>query len=540
MPAAARPLDAPGDLARRIIGLLNLYRLLIPPVLLGIRWVTMPQPTLGVEHPELFLSACVLYLAAGVILVLGLRFESLSLRRLTLVHGITDSALLSLLLFASGGVASGIGILLVLPVGATALLTGNRDSFFIAATATLTIFVQQIAGHLTGSASSVDYPTAGVLGAIIFLVALGAWPVANRLRESEATVKQQEIDLANLAQLSQYIVQHLRESILVVDTEDRIRLINESAAEMLGDDLAFPGALLGEASPRLLYLLATWRSGTLPPEAPGTFVATDGARVIQPHFAQLGGAVPAPVLVFLEDTAVLAGRVQQTKLAALGRLSASIAHEIRNPVGAISHASQLLSESERLGAEEKRLLDIMKRNGTRVNEIIENVLSLSRREASRPELIVLQAWLETFRDEFCATMQWPAERLRIAAFDSIPIEIQADPSHLRQILWNLCENAIKYGVRTLPDGVIELRQGRLKSSLRPYLEVFDPGPGIEARLAERIFEPFVTGSERGSGLGLFLARELAQTNGATLLYERPPGGGTIFRLVFSDPQRWTI
>jgi two-component system, NtrC family, sensor histidine kinase PilS len=540
MPAAARRLDAPGDLARRIIGLLNLYRLLIPPVLLGIQRVTMPSPTVGAEHPSLFLSACVLYLAAGVILVLGLRFVSLSLRQLTLAHGITDAILISLLLYASGGVASGLGILLVLPVGATALLAENRDSIFIAATATLIMLAQQIAGHLTGSASAVDYPAAGVLGAIIFLVALSAWPIANRLRESEATVKQQEIDLANLAQLSQYIVQHLRESILVVDPEDRIRLINESAAEMLGDERAFPGALLGEASPRLLYLLATWRSNAQAGDAQGTFVATDGARVIQPHFAQLGGASPAPVLVFLEDTAVLAGRVQQTKLAALGRLSASIAHEIRNPVGAISHASQLLGESEQLGDGERRLLDIMKRNAGRVNEIIENVLSLSRREASRPELIALQPWLEVFHDEFCATMQWPAGRLRISQLDNLPLEIQADPSHLRQILWNLCENAIKYGVRDLPEGVIELRQGRLKSSLRPFLEVFDPGPGIEPGLAERIFEPFVTGSERGSGLGLFLARELAQTNGATLLYERPPGGGSIFRLVFSDPQRWTL
>ena len=232
--------------------------------------------------------------------------------------------------------------------------------------------------------------------------------------------------------------------------------------------------------------------------------------------------------------------VQFAPIAALGRLSASIAHEIRNPVGAISHASQLLGESEQLGDGERRLLDIMKRNAARVNEIIENVLSLSRREASRPELIGLQGWLEVFHDEFCATMQWPEARLKIAPLDNLPLEIQADPSHLRQILWNLCENAIKYGVRELPEGVIELRQGRLKSSLRPFLEVFDPGPGIEPGLAERIFEPFVTGSERGSGLGLFLARELAQTNGATLLYERPPGGGSIFRLVFSDPQRWTL
>ena len=563
MPGSARPTTAPGDLARRVIGLLNLYRLLIPPTLLAIGWITEPQPTVGAQYPALFLGACVLYFAAGVIFVLGQRFRTPSLRQVAIAHGVVDALAIALLMFASGGVASGLGILLVLPVGAAALLAQNRVAFFVAATASVAVLVQQIFGHLTGSASAVDYPAAGVLGAIIFLVALGAWPLANRLRESEALVKRQEIDLANLAQLSQYIVQHLRESILVVDPEDRIRLINESAAQMLGDERAFPGALLGEASPRLLYLLATWRrtadaqvaSAEDPPAPdgapagrgpgaaaalaePATFVAADGARVIQPHFAPLGSATPAPVLVFLEDTGALAARVQQSKLAALGRLSASIAHEIRNPVGAMSHAGQLLAESPALPEADHRLVEIITRNAARVSEIIQNVLAMSRREASRPERLDLGPWLETFREEICATMQWPAASLRIVAVDGEAPEISVDVSHLRQILWNLCENAARHGLRDSPGGIIELRHGRLRPSMRPYLEVADGGAGISPALAERIFEPFFSGGERGSGLGLFLARELAQTNAATLLYEPRAGGGSVFRLVFSDPQRW--
>lgn len=545
MPGPPRSTTAPGDLARRVIGLLNLYRLLIPPALLGIRWVTEPQPTVGAEYPTLFLAACVLYFTAGVILTLGQRFRTPSLRQVAIAHGVTDALGIALLMYASGGVVSGLGILLVLPVGATALLAAQRDAFFIAATASLAVLVQQIIGHLTGSASAVDYPAAGVLGAIVFVVALGAWPLANRLRESEALVARQEIDLANLAQLSQYIVQHLRESILVVDPEDRVRLINESAAQMLGDERAFPGALLGEASPRLLYLLATWRqaagtsqeAASTPAGEPATFVAADGARVIQPHFAPLGGSTPAPVLVFLEDTGALASRVQQSKLAALGRLSASIAHEIRNPVGAMSHAGQLLAESP-LTEADRRLVDIITRNAVRVSEIIQNVLAMSRREASRPSRLDLAPWLEGFREEFCATMQWPAERLRVVAVDGEGPEVSVDVSHLRQILWNLCENAARHGLRAAPGGVIELRHGRLRPSMRPFLEVADDGAGIDPAVAERIFEPFFSAGERGSGLGLFLARELAQTSSATLLHEPRPGGGSVFRLVFSDPRRW--
>ncbi|MCP5327698.1 MAG: PAS domain-containing sensor histidine kinase [Steroidobacteraceae bacterium] len=548
MPGSARPSTAPGDLARRIIGLLNLYRLLIPPTLLAIGWITAPQPTVGAQHPRLFLAGCILYFAAGVIFVLGQRFRAPGLRQVAIIHGVVDALAIALLLFASGGVDSGLGILLVLPVGAAALLAPSRVALFVAATASVAVLAQQIFGQLAGSASAADYPAAGVLGAIIFLVALGAWPLANRLRESEALVKRQEIDLANLAQLSQYIVQHLRESILVVDPEDRIRLINESAAQMLGDEHAFPGALLGEASPRLLYLLTTWRQaatdgngfgGTwLPRGEAATFVAADGARVIQPHFAPLGGSTPAPVLVFLEDVGMLAARVQQSKLAALGRLSASIAHEIRNPVGAMSHAAQLLAESPTLPAVDRKLVEIITRNAGRVSEIIQNVLSMSRRDANRPTRLQLAPWLEGFRDEFCATMQCPTANLQLVAIDGDGPEVSIDVSHLRQILWNLCENALKHGLRDRDDGIIELRHGRLRPSMRPFVEVADRGTGIEPAVAERIFEPFFSGGERGSGLGLFLARELAQTNAATLLYQPRPGGGSVFRLVFSDPRRW--
>jgi two-component system sensor histidine kinase PilS (NtrC family) len=351
-------------------------------------------------------------------------------------------------------------------------------------------------------------------------------------------VRRQQVDLANLAQLSQYIVQHLRESIVVVDHENRIRLINETAAQLLGDRSAYPDALLGEASPQLLYLLETWRARTATSVAPAaTFVAADGGHVIQPHFASLGGAEPSPVIVFLEDTELLAVKIQQSKLAGLGRLSASIAHEIRNPVGAMSHAAQLLAESASLTDEDKRLTEIVRTNGDRVRQIIENVMSMARRENSRPERVVLATWLAGFRDEFCATMQIEPTRLAISALLG-DVEVHVDPSQLRQIVWNLCENAVKYGATDAENNSIELRVGRLASTARPFLEVADRGPGIAVQHRERIFEPFFTGNERGTGLGLFLARELAQTNGATLLYEPRTSGGSLFRIVFRDPERW--
>jgi two-component system sensor histidine kinase PilS (NtrC family) len=475
------------------------------------------------------------YFAIAIVTILALKQRWPRLQQQAWLHIVVDIVAISLLLYASAGVSSGLGMLLVIPVGAVSLLL--RRPLTIAAMAALPLLVQQVLVNLSGLAGTADYTAAGVLGAILFIIALGALPLADRIRESEELVRQRDVDLANLAELSQYIVQHLRESILVVDVGDRIRLINESAAEILGDRHAIPGALLGEASPKLLYFLSTWRQDPDSPlPTPASFVAADGGRDIQPHFAPLGGENPGPVLVFLEDTSLQDESVRQIKLAALGRLSASIAHEIRNPVGAMSHAGQLLAESPVLGPDELRLTEIIRTNGERVSTIISNVMQLSRRDVTRPEKITLVDWLQEFRAEFCQTTVTAEAAIDIAA-EGADIEIRVDPTHLHQVLWNLCENALKYA-RGEATRVVELRCGRMAGTGRPFLEVADRGPGIDRQAVDRIFEPFFTSSKGGTGLGLFIARELCQCNGALLVYEPRGGGGSIFRVIFSDPQRW--
>ena len=527
-----------GDVAWRIVGLASIYRLLVPPALYAIEMLTRPTPSVGSADPRLFVLICVTYWVLGGAVAFGGRGRWRSRRALIATHILLDTAAISALLYCSGGVASGLGILLVIPVGAMALLAEGAIALAVAATAALGLLIQQILVVAVANTNpgSNDYPLAGILGAVLFLVALCVWPISDRLRESEALVRKQEVDLANLAQLSQYILQHLRESILVLDTSDRIRLINEAAAELLGDSLAVPGALIGEVSPRLLYLLTTWRGdGTLGGST--TFVAADGARVIRPHFARLGSADPAPVIVFFEDTNRLAGKVQQTKLAALGRLSASIAHEIRNPVGAISHAAQLLAESPALEIEDRRLTEIMQTHSTRVSDIIENVLQLSRRQPPKPSTFKLAGWLFRFREEFCATLQLPWQQLVIdpASEDA---EVRIDSTQLHQIVWNLCQNSVTHALPHSEGAPITLRHGRIGGIGRAFLEVADRGPGIAPVDLERVFEPFFTRTQHGTGLGLFLARELAQANGATLLYEPRDGGGSVFRIVFANRDRW--
>ena len=542
MPASlAAPAVTPSDLVWRVIGLLNLYRLLVPLLLLARQVLAGPGWTLSPVHPQLFIGACIAYFTGALLLLIARRLEWSSLRIVALVNASVDALAIAFILYAAGGVASGLGILLVLPVFALAVLADRRDAFLIAAVAAIAVLAQQVFSGATDATPATDYVTAGLLGAVLFVTSGATWPVSRRLRESDALVRRRELDLANLAQLSQYIVQHLRESIIVIDAQDRIRLINESAAEILGDKSAFPDALIGEASPRLMFLLESWRKGAAGGGSGSavdpTFVAADGARMIRPHFAALGSLSPGPVLIFFEDTSVLAEKVQQSKLAALGRLSASIAHEIRNPVGAMSHAGQLLAESPSLSSDDRRLTEIIRSNATRVSGIIDNVQRLSRREPARLEWLTLSGWTEEFQAEFCDTMQLPRARLALSSTDDI--EVRADPDQLRQILWNLCENALKHAVPDEPAGAVEIRYGRMPVNARPYLEVADRGAGVKSEIAERIFEPFFS-SGRGTGLGLFLARELAQANGATLLYEPRAGGGSVFRLVFADRRRWEV
>ncbi len=536
MPAEIEKSAGDPELAWRVLGLLNLYRLVIPSVLIALALLASRPQTLGAASPALFMTTLAAWFATGVVCIALLKTRWPSLQAQPFIHVAFDIIAVTALLVTSGGAGSGAGLLLILPVAAVSLLLPRRTATTIGAVAALCVLGQQIMLTLSGTADPSELTQAGMLGGVILIAALAVAPLAGRLRESEALVRQRDLDLANLAELSQYIVERLRESLVVVDEQDRIRLINESARQILGPD-AKADALLGEVSPRLLYLLAMWRQNSpVTDTVGGNLLAVDGLREVRPHFAALGQAQPPPVLIFLEDLTALDDRIHQTRLAALGRLSASIAHEIRNPVGAISHAAQLLREDGGLSETSRRMSDIIRANTERVTTIIGNVQQLARRESTRPERMPLAEWIADFIQEFTSTGGHEPGQLAAGTPDE-DLEVRVDPSHLRQILWNLCENAFRYSVKS-PEDKVEIRIGRLAGSNRPFLEVLDRGPGIDSTISDRIFEPFFTSRASGTGLGLFIARELAQCNRALLVYEPRAGGGSTFRIVFADPQRW--
>jgi len=527
------------DLSWRVLVTLNAFRLIICMALFGLFFAKSDPRFFGHDNPTLYIGTAAGYLVFAILSGIALRQRHVPAAVMGTAQIVVDIAAIVAMMHASSGISSGIGGLLIIFVGAGSLVLPARYPAILAAFATFAILGQQLAAQILGLTAPTNYPAAGILSGIIFAIALIAQPLARRIQASEALARQFGVDLKNLSELNQYIVQHLRESIVVVDAEDEVRLINSSATRLLGADNSAPGTPLTAAFEPLATHIREWRNDTSISSHPEFTLSTEGdnARVTA-HLAPLGkdGQRVGPILIFLEDVGLMNARVQQSKLASLGRLSASIAHEIRNPVGAMSHAAQLLAESQALTDDDIRLTEIIQTHSSRVSHIIDNVLQLSRRDSSRPELLSPKDWLGDFAHEFVRTLELQEGEFSIG---DIPPELQVrmDTSHLHQVLWNLCDNAVKYASET--GGImVEVQAGRLQGKGRPYIEVLDCGLGVDTATADKIFEPFFTARSGGTGLGLYISRELCELNRATLVYLDRPGGGSIFRIVFADPDRW--
>jgi len=528
----------PGEFPWRVFSLLNAFRLFIAITLL-IGFLAIRDPRIVGEFEPLLGGMALLALLAfalGNLLLLRRRWPGVQ-AQVYLQFGI-DLVTIVALMHASGGIASGLGGLLVVSVGTLSLLIALDRALLLASLTTFVLLAEQVLAYSLGYTDFTAFGPAGILAAVIFVITGIVQLVRNRIVETEALAAQRGVDLQNLVELNEYIIQHLRESIVVVDGNSRVRLFNESSAGTLGVRGEVRGRRLGEIAPTLQARLDDWRQGQ-DNHSESTFVlhSDDHASNIQPHFARLGTDRQDGVAIFLEDTSLILERVQQTKLAALGRLSASIAHEIRNPLGAMSHAAQLLAESTSLDPDDKRLTDIIRINSERVSRIVESILSLSKSDKTHPERISLNSWLADFADEFTKTQELFEGAIALHP-DSVPLDVEMDRTHLHQILWNLCDNAVKYASEAAGAISVELYCGTLESSGRPYLDVIDSGPGISEEMVEQIFEPFYTAQPGGTGLGLYISRELCERNGASLRYVARPEGGSVFRIVFTDPNRW--
>lgn len=517
------------DRAWHQLAFLNYYRLGLAALFVALCITGDPPAPLGEHRPGLFTAASIIYVIACGLAVVALRIRRPAFPLQVYGFILVDIVAITLLMHASGGVRSGLGMLLIITVTGGSLLMEGRTARLFAALATLAVLLEQGYAWFDVTPSATGYTHAGLLGVSFFATAILAHGLAQRLRESEALAERRGIDLANMAQLTEYVIQRMQTGIVVVDRDFTIRLINASANRLLEVAQGAEGHAIGQVSGDLGKQLQDWWNGVI--TEPGTLNASNTGPELLPRFARLGADRDAGTLIFLEDTAAMAQQAQQLKLASLGRLTAGIAHEVRNPLGAISHASQLLAESPHLDTGDFRLTEIIKQHSERVNGIIENIMQLSRGQRSRPETLTLKPWLDHFIDDFLSS-EAPGDCTIRLEVEPAGLQIQMDPGQLRQILLNLCQNGVRHG-----GPQIHIKAGISADSGAPYLDVCDNGPGIDNENMGQIFEPFFTTSPNGTGMGLYISRELCMGNQARLNYLRDQGGGSRFRINFADPRR---
>ncbi len=518
----------------RHCGLLNLYRLFLAAI-----FITLSTQSDIFLHqsggaPELFFNVSLAYLCLGLIFIPVINARHINPAHIILLSVTLDIVTITLLMHTSGGARSGLGMLLVVTVATSSVIVGGQIARLIAAMATIAILLEQTITGIHQGFDTASFTHAGLLGISLFATAMLAHQLASRLRASEALAQRRGIDLANMSQLTNYIIQRMQTGIIVIDENERLRLINESARRLLCIPNTEKLTQLNQIPEALVRQFATWRiAGT---EGSDLKIAEEMPQ-IQPRFARLGHASDSGTLIFLEDTAATRQQAQQLKLASLGRLTASIAHEIRNPLAAIDQAGQLLDESEQLPDSDRRLITIIHNHSQRVNTIIRNVMQLSRREACNPSQIDLSECLKAFHSDFCQSRGIKPETLSITGTQRQLI-VRIDPDQLRMILDNLCDNALRHGIENGETRIL-IHTYIATETNRPCLEVRDNGPGIGPEQMNHLFEPFFTTSPVGTGLGLYLCRELAECNQAHLSCIASKQGGC-FRLTFADPRRRQI
>ena len=499
----------------------NWFRLTIGCVLLIVSW-TSEFTNLGSYHYAVFLYAGIAHVLFSGLFMLLIRLRVPGFDQQLAIQVISDIAFFSVMLYASGGLASGLGVLLLVSLAGAGLISRGRLTLFFASMAAIGLLLQETYSSWTVDYYAAQYSQAGLLSVAYFAVAWLAHRLAKHTLASEQLAKERGIDLANMAQVNQLVIQDLQQGVLVVDKHGYIRQRN-ACAERLFDLHPSEGKAellkLSDCMPELAGRLASWRGDSN--ISSGLLRLTHSNALVRTRFLPIQADSRDGVVIFLEDMGRIQAQLQQLKLAALGRLTANIAHEIRNPLSAINHAAELLEEEQLENNTDPRLVRIICDNTRRLNKIVQDVLQLNRRNIPRPDSIDLHEFMQKFLEEFCHAERMDGNVFVLRNCNHHPVNFDRD--HLHQILWNLCRNAWRH-CRKLA-GSVRIELSAAASGDHVCLDIMDDGPGVDPRQVKQVFEPFFTTATGGTGLGLYIARELCETNQASLDYIERSGGG---------------
>ena len=506
------------------------YRSLVSIVLLIMLVNPSTRALVGSLSPGLYTTAALVYLATSIPLVGSLSTRLNESQTLMLLVFLVDIVAITLLADSSGGMTSGLPALLVITVAASAVLISNRKlAMLVAAVSVLAILLDTAWLIMRDVLNIGSLFPAGLLGLLVFGVALMVQTIAHRLGRAEELARNRSSDLYNLQRLNEQIVQHMQTGILLVNNEGLVRVMNKSAMRLLTPERQITeqqGGQLEDYCVQLADQFKQWEHSGWHRATP--FTVAEGGNPLIANFQELQPRVNHESLVFVEDYTPVTQHAQSLKLNSLGRLTASIAHEIRNPLGAISHAAQLLQESPDLAPSDSRMADIIQHHSERVNQIVESVMQISRREPPKPEQLLLESWLSAFVREYLNALNRPAEVTIDCDYKELLIEF--DPENLQRIFSNLLDNALRHSKQETGKETARIHID-VDSTLHQYqINMIDNGSGVAFADRAKLFEPFFTTMSEGSGMGLYLCKELCQINNADLDY-RPTGKGeSCFRI----------
>ena len=516
----------------RSIFLFNVYRLILGGLL--VIFVSYFSGALSdiPRHQTIFLYTSLTYIALALAAFATIQLRSPSFNWQLSILVCTDIVCVTILSHVSGGMQGSMGLLLFVSLAAAGMVSRGKVTLFFAALASIATLLQHSYEILTQDAAVTQYLQTGMLSATYFAIAWLAHVLAKYAIASEKLAAKRGVDLANMAEANRLVIQDMPDGVLVIDELGIIRQHNPSAERLLGRHFQDAQEItLEECVPELAGRLALWRHDPSRQYEPLTLTNLPyqtQARFLSVQREEFWGAV-----VFLEDMQRVQARAQQIKLAALGRLTANIAHEVRNPLSAISYAAELLREEKHEPAQ-ARLFEVILENTTRLNNIVRDVMQLNRRDRAQREKINLADKLREFVESIRLTEN-VAEGIFV--FEIVPDwQIYFDRGHLDQVLWNLFRNALRY-CQGQP-GSVQLHAWEGEKG-QVILDVINDGPRVSTEVVQKLFEPFFTTAAGGTGLGLYIARELCDANGAKLEY-REEGLKTCFRIQFSNPNELSI
>jgi two-component system sensor histidine kinase PilS (NtrC family) len=518
------------SLQARAIRIINIFRFFLSLIFVVFNAYSDKLNWIDNDNPSLFLSLALVYMIFSITLLIITPLKTPAVMFFHPIQIVIDILFIIIMMHAAGGIQSGLGLLLIISIVTASLVSDGRLALFYASVATIGLLLEQSYQIAYWQLSVSSYTQTAMLSLSCFATASLAYSLAKRILQSEALASSRGLDLENLAQVNELITQEMQDGVLVVDQDLQIRHHNLQAELLLSSKLNLNKLLnLKENIPEIAAILSQWTKGNDNEKECITTVNNKQLNVrIEPinHQNRHLGAV-----VFIQDWSKIQSAAQQAKLAALGRLTANIAHEIRNPLSAISHANQLLQEDENLNAENARMLQIIADNTQRINQIIKDVLELNRRDRTQQDKINLLEFVTDFHKQFCTIEKIPTTHF-ILDTGSKKLITNFDSRHLTQILWNLCKNGWEHSHKNI--GSLTLRCSLRHKSARDLtrvlqFEVIDDGAGIAESDRNKLFEPFYTTKSTGNGLGLYISRELAEANNAELIYQ-PLQQGSAFIL----------